>query len=755
MGSTVLRIAYRPLRIGFVIRQGHAEDILAAVKLNTVLWGGMHNFLVPLGGPDQSGARELVKWARVDLLHPVADTEEVRDFCNSMKHLRWDTVHHEGLYQRGPDGERLSVVDILAWLDRHRQRYGGDETTSRFVVVQWNEADPLALVFAIMFGKFPAPTERGIFFDYEQAYRSALGARTELAVPGAGFPLQDFLVHRYPALLLTALELQPNQLAPERAAGLYVGQAGSLDLVNFWNLRAAGANLTYCPIEHIDRISGYTTRWLQDLARRQRGAPRFRLYHRRETEPPREVLALFPAESPPTSPQIVAAPETFIDSPIFSLDDQNVLASVEIRQEGPPSIDLSLPGPPFDVRELDWAGQQQAWVASIRSSTEYAFPGYTLNLPGLPDLNEWYSRRVTVVPWTLRVEPEAVGLITYVSSQTLHLQPVKIPDLVNQIATRAGITAALSQPGRKAQQLIQQMGELEGCRVFKIAGVRVLIASGEAHDGVTRSHAVQVIGNADPETGQPRFEKYESLHIERRDEPKLTPHSTFDFLLKRRILRAGLILECPRCLLKFWLGIQSFGEESRCEFCGEAFEVTPQLKDRGDWRFRVTGLFGSKGGEEGAIPVVLTLLQLLRMQGPSGSFLYTCPTKLVGDGVDCETDFIVIEHNGRPFPNIVLGEAKTGYEITEEDVRKLSTASTKLEQSGVQSYLLFSTTRDTFTEAEIARFRTLTSHRVILFTSRELEPYFVYEDAPDGLPIKYAHGLGDLVRNSQWLYLRA
>src|SRR5437870_5576857 len=94
-------------------------------------------------------------------------------------------------------------------------------------------------------------------------------------------------------------------------------------------------------------------------------------------------------------------------------------------------------------------------------------------------------------------------------------------------------------------------------------------------------------------------------------------------------------------------------------------------------------------------------------------FLYSCPTKLVGDGIDCETDLIVIENNKHAPPGIVLGESKGSNEITEEDVTKLSAAGAKLEQSGLRSYLLFSTTRYTFRESEIARFRALTKQRLI------------------------------------------
>lgn len=67
-----------------------------------------------------------------------------------MNHLGWYAVNHGGLYRMSPYGEHPSVVDILPWLGRVRRRYVREEGTSRFVVIQWNDADPLAAVFAVM-----------------------------------------------------------------------------------------------------------------------------------------------------------------------------------------------------------------------------------------------------------------------------------------------------------------------------------------------------------------------------------------------------------------------------------------------------------------------------------------------------------------------------------------------------------------------------------------------------------------------------
>jgi len=56
-------------------------------------------------------------------------------------------------------------------------------------------------------------------------------------------------------------------------------------------------------------------------------------------------------------------------------------------------------------------------------------------------------------------------------------------------------------------------------------------------------------------------------------------------------------------------------------------------------------------------------------------------------------------------------------------------------------------------------FRTAKSegYSVVLFTNREIEPYNPYYegDDKDQLPHKYAHSFDEMVRNSDYRYLRA
>ena len=143
------------------------------------------------------------------------------------------------------------------------------------------------------------------------------------------------------------------------------------------------------------------------------------------------------------------------------------------------------------------------------------------------------------------------------------------------------------------------MGGLQGCRVFKIEGVRKLIEKYGPLESFTRSGAVQVIGQNDPATGRPNFEKYERLFIEQREKPKLKAEDAFEYLVKNGVFQVGLKLKCSNCELDFWIFLDDVATEIRCGLCGRIFNITGQLRDR-DWAYRRSGLFGREDHQEEA-----------------------------------------------------------------------------------------------------------------------------------------------------------
>jgi hypothetical protein len=284
------------------------------------------------------------------------------------------------------------------------------------------------------------------------------------------------------------------------------------------------------------------------------------------------------------------------------------------------------------------------------------------------------------------------------------------------------------------------MGGLQGCRVFKIPGVRDLIRSYGPLQSFTKSGATQSIRGLDPTTGIETFAPHKQLYICSRESVELKPDDAFAYLLDKKMFRVGLSFVCPNCALEFWRHLDSIETISTCEYCDTPFNVMPQLKDR-DWRFRRSGLFGKDDNQAGGIPVAVVLQQLeTTLRGKI--FAWTTGMNLESMSLEkwkCETDFVLIAEDFSEGPQIVLSEVKSaGGEITDADAANLSRVADLFEGSSLQPYIVFAKLGP-FSADEIERCRIArneTRPRVIVLSDRELEPYFVYERAEKEFEIR-------------------
>ena len=299
------------------------------------------------------------------------------------------------------------------------------------------------------------------------------------------------------------------------------------------------------------------------------------------------------------------------------------------------------------------------------------------------------------------------------------------------------------------------MGGIQDCRVFKIEGVRTLIAKYRPEQHFDRTRANKLVGNFDEATQKMRFEAFEDLFIAPRlHRRKLQPQDALDQLLERAVFRVGLELKCSNCELAFWQPLDDVKTKVECQYCGKVFGITTQLRDR-NWVYRRSGLFGRDDHQHGGIPVAITLQQLDTDLSSHGMVYTTC-LELTASGAEidtCETDFVVIttgySHEQRHLPQVVIGECKAaGGQITPEDADHLAKIVDALPRRRLSAFVLFAKT-GTFSATEIdacARAQARWHERVIVLSKDELEPYDIFERHPDADRMMKAKGLEGLAR---------
>jgi len=760
--STIqLTVQYRPLRVGFLVREGCLDDLVEAARLTTALWGGLYNPLIPVASNHASVDR-LIRFFGVDLLHPVADDDSLSAAFSRYDWLPWRAGKHRSELLMGEGGDRrLTLLDVSPVTQHYWEHsFRHKESESPCVLVTWSATDPLRHLFALMFGQY---TEVGAQYAaaYERRMKAQLVAASQSELPAD-------LASRVTPLGLSGDRLHPVHWNPGNLDGAYVGTpTGFEDLVSFWNLRASGARLVYLPVGDEERVSAYVSSFLTELwkgIQEHRGFQRdIGVWSRR---PPGDSDSVTKAIQPflPDGASVTYCPvsdDTWnghnAPAPVFHFEPQSVLGNVDQLGDGRPYITVALPQKPWPLSPNRNGFCFQKWGVVVSPLTEREYEHHTLYIPHVPELNRWYSRECAFFPSVLRVQRGAPVFMHDIGMDTLSFSPIERSRLIARLLEYAGLAAELSMPGRITERVIRQMGGLEDCRVFKITGVRKLIASNEAQKGVTKGRATEIIFD-EGQSGVASFARHKGLHIESRAKRDLDSQDVLDFLLKKRVFRTGLMPKCPHCELTFWLPVDSLSERCTCELCGHEFPLAPQLRGRGDWRFRLTGLFGREDNQEGALPVILTLFQFLRIRRSSGTFVYSTALNLKHATVQCESDLIVLELGRDGEPNLLIGECKTNKEIDGEDVGKLLAVREAVVSSGMGCYLVFSKATEHFMPDEVARFRELHKKGItpILFTERELEPYQAYleDDDADLLPNRYPSELRELAENSAYRYLR-
>jgi hypothetical protein len=530
------------------------------------------------------------------------------------------------------------------------------------MLFRWDSADPLADVLLATFGAYPSKAEIGI--DYDAFIQKYLAAQV-VNVPCNG-ALPQAANKEFTPWMLSGFELRRDLAIRGRdEPGLYHGDSRDFrDLINFWNLRASGIDVLFYDPARVDRFHEITDHHLNFLRERSKDPTG------------REVGAIWnkshdvEIDLTPFGPDLMWSPLSLaswnglnIRPPLMGFEEQAVLGTLSKNDRISATFELP-PKPFFDDVML----HTQKVVVSVHPlvTTE----NVVLKPPYIPKLNEYYSRESYFIHDAVRSEHEGIGIITEVMTSNLTVHALDVRMLVKKLFEASGIAANASLAGLVGLRLIDQMGGLLGCRVFKIAGVRDLIRKYSPEKSFTRGGAITTIGRSDA-FGKLHFTGYESLYIEGR---VVKPESAFNYLLKQGVFRAGLRLLCPNCELESWMHLDEIRTISRCEYCGKDFNITSQLKDR-DWAFRRSGLFGRDDHQAGGIPVALTLQQL-QTALHWRILAYTTGTELEPAGTNiekCETDFVLLAESLREqILQVVIGECKGHGEITEDDVRKLA-----------------------------------------------------------------------------------
>jgi len=701
--------------------------------LSHCLWGGRFNPIIVID--NEPFARHLIDLFHVDALFPVGDEERCRDFAKSFKHLPWPEYHGDLFEERGNIKDSI-LLDLYHPVRQFYEEFVKDKPnpTNHITLHNWSDNDLCAGVFEAMLGNYPDPNETSV--KYRELVSKYTACKVEeIAVNGV---LPGSVIHAVTPSVLTAFELKSDLGIGNYEPGLFVGEADSFaHLVEFWNLRAADVDLFFFDPRFRERFNPIIEE-LEHSINSVSPDPKWGVKHLQlwlkskltDDELKRFTAPLRTREATETTWDDRIWKGLKVNPPAMYFSEKKIMAQISEADRGP-IVTLQLADKP-GFTERPYSGQHL--VATLKPTLHYSPDDrFVFRVPNIPELNEYFGRKHHLHWNETRAEKEGLGIITSLNTDHITLWGMERFALAEKLFQQFGIAAELRKPGLVCEQLIRQMGGLQGCRVFKIGGVRKLIEKFDPTQSFERSAAMNLIRNADPTTGKWDFSAYENLYIERRDTDRLKPEDVFTYLLKQGVFRVGIELECTSCQLEFWRGLDDLKTIAVCDYCGREFNVAPQLKGE-KWVYRPSGLFGRDDHQEGGVPVALTLQQLdTASHGQTIFWLPAMNLKSITASIEtCETDFVILTQDYHGRVQLVIGECKMNQEITEDDVRHLSKVADAFPPSRFDVFIVFAKAGTGFTPEEIKRCRTVNSEtcqRAILLSARELEPYFPYERA--------------------------
>lgn len=734
MPAISVNVAFRPPRILTLIPSGSLAAVQQAVIANTHVWGGIHNPIVAVAGPEEAVAAARLHLA--DLVTTVG--EPPPGYEEAKKHLDhlFDPPLSRGAFEQLAQGS-FPYVDVRLICRHHFESTFRFGTQSQAVLPQWDAEDPLAACYSTLFGEYGADDSGHFENHFIQGLAAArVGVHQMAELKG------------FPPISMTGDGLV--SYSGPRARGAVVGAPDEpATLLTYWNLRAAGCRVVLWPREDEGPLAELSEpRVRRQLDRHQASsAPHWMTWLDDPAEgvPPRlaallEEAGVVPARSP-ISPLTHTQPLT--RPGLWHSDSRAVLASVD-TQDATTRLSVPLPERPFPAAPLDGLGRP-SWLVTIDTFSGYELGDSTLHVPWLPELNRWVASTMSYVQ-NIRTAPRGVAVFTEADATSLELRLPHRREVVAGVFELAGLKSSTSPAGEAAERIIKSLGGLWGCRLLRLHGVRRVLSSGQK--SWSFAQAVKEVHD------DGAFARYRNVSSAPEQVRKL---------IQQDALRPGLHLRCPRCNEGIGFQPRDIDHTVACPRCGEDFSLGPSLPDA-TWKFQPSGFFANLRSH-GSIPVVLTMIRFLETLDMSSAlivasqFLETPESRFE---VDCAATW----RSRDDTPVMAIAECKGGQQqITEADIADLTAVADRVRAAlDIECYVVVATTRShlepeeqTLLNACRERFRA--EHSLdpdypgarlgpVVLAADQLDYHWPFGGpGNDDLPERFVHTFSDLAQN--------
>lgn len=263
MGTIDINLRLRPIRFAFLIRPDDEKHALEAFRINTCLWGGAYNPIIPFfkqlpkwwdkKGHRFESAKQIVN-GYLDFFEPDFIVEAEKGIARELGFDKERVIGPSDILLREGDRNRegfgQSINDIYGHLYKHEFQFS---RRHKHNIVYIKSEDPTFDLFAsCIFGAFP--TQRKLKY-FEQNYKYVFEPK-EIVLNDSS--LAKIYKSRYTSALKLSQEGLEVDYNDHSDPAIFVLKADeSRDLIDFWNLRIMRRNILAIPAQWIQALSPF------------------------------------------------------------------------------------------------------------------------------------------------------------------------------------------------------------------------------------------------------------------------------------------------------------------------------------------------------------------------------------------------------------------------------------------------------------------------------------------------------------------
>ena len=744
MNNIRVDIRLRPIRFGFLVQPTDKEKILEIFRLNTCLWGGMFNPIIPY-------FEDVPSWLRedgfrfesskhmiddyLDFFEPDFLVEAEKGLADGFGFDPKRVLQLKNIIEE-PGGNYVSQYGLSVY-GLYKELYEKEfqfKQRHRYNVVHVKPADAAFTNFVgANFGSFPTEERRKYF---EQNYKDVFNP-VQISLDGVTLS-KLYKSGNLSALGMGCKKVRVGYNAPLLSTLFILDAKESGDIVDFWNLRAIHQHVMAVPIQWINDLSSYCKKFIQDNYRRQPDDPSPNMVG------PVLMISRSLSESdiqelernlPFTDDGDVYtvqrwAPTICYKSSVFSVrSPTRPTLQVDWKSMNIP-IDGDNPEVRFDplfpefadehynlfrianiVKLQDWSNTEYAVRIRDRSDNDQIATVFPCNYknPSVPKFQPESQRE-----WDYLL-PTTEGFVIFPSGKEIfeRWSLVDGTTAFNQWFNDNQVSATLSDAGRVTEQIIQTLGGLKwGVLCIAHKGVIELL------DEMTRSV-----------TKTAHYLEFKNKICNAIDYQGLRDR-TLETLVEKGVVELGLELRCSKCSSWSWYSLKQLDYVLTCDLCRKQFDfpvINPVYGKHSRWAYRVVGPFALPNYADGGYAASLAIRFFADVVGAfdEAEVTWSSAQKLELPTSDkVEADFILwyrsrdtfgaersFFRTGRPIfrsglpTETVFGEAKSFGEnaFEQKDVDRMKL----LAQAFPGSILVFATMKEELSEEEINHIRRL------------------------------------------------